>query len=188
MTRRRSSTGARTRRATHLDARGRARMVDIGAKTPTLREATAAGEIAMSAEAFSAVRSGTLAKGDIDAVARMAGIGAAKRTAELIPLCHSIPLDHVGISIRLRDRERVVVVEATARARWSTGVEMEALVAVSAALLTIYDMAKALDRGMTLGPIRLLRKSGGRSGEYRRDGASRRRPPRGPFSRRTVRP
>ncbi len=155
-------------RPTHLDERGRARMVDVSGKVPTPREAVAAGEIRMNAAAFAAIRAGSLAKGDVAAAARLAGIGAAKRTAELIPLCHAIPLDHVGVVIRFKARERAVVVEATARTRWSTGVEMEALVAVAVALLTIYDMAKAIDRAMTLGPIRLLKKSGGRSGEFRR--------------------
>ena len=158
------------RRPTHLDARGTVRMVDVSGKPPTPREAVAAGEIAMNAAAYAALRAGRLAKGNVVAAARLAGIGAAKRTAELIPLCHAIPLDHVGVAIRFEDRERVVVAEATARTRWSTGVEMEALVAVAAALLTIYDMAKAIDRGMTLGSIRLVRKSGGRSGEFLRDG------------------
>jgi cyclic pyranopterin phosphate synthase len=146
-------------------------MVDVGAKPATLREATAAGSIRMSPAAYAAVRSGALAKGDVAALARVAGIGAAKRTAEWIPLCHAIPLDHVGVDIRFDHRSRAVRVQATARARWSTGVEMEALVAVSAALLTVYDMAKALDRGMTIGPVALMHKSGGRSGDYRRQDA-----------------
>ncbi len=162
----------RTRRGlTHLDERGRARMVDVGAKAPTLRQAVAAGAVRLNAAAYTALRRGRVAKGDVLAAARLAGIAAAKKTADLIPLCHSLPLDHVGIDIRLHDARRAVEVEATARARWTTGVEMEALVAVAVALLTIYDMAKALDRGMTLGPIRLLRKSGGRSGTYVRRGA-----------------
>lgn len=158
------------RRGTHLDARGKASMVDVSGKPRTLRMARAAGEIRMSAPAFAAVRQGALAKGDVASVARLAGIGAAKRTADLIPLCHPVPLDHVAVAIRLEERRRVVSVEATARTRWSTGVEMEALVAVSAALLSIYDMAKAIDRGMSIGAIRLLSKSGGRSGDYRRPG------------------
>jgi cyclic pyranopterin phosphate synthase len=145
-------------------------MVDVGDKAPTLREATAGGSVRLNARAYAALRSRRIAKGDALAAARLAGIAAAKRTADLIPLCHSLPLDHVGVDIRLRPARRSVDVEATARARWTTGVEMEALVAVAVALLTIYDMAKALDRGMTLGPIRLLRKSGGRSGTYLRDG------------------
>jgi len=161
-----------TRRAglTHLDARGRARMVDVGDKPPTRREAIAEGALRMGRAAFAALRRGTLEKGEAPALARAAGIAAAKRTAELIPLCHVVPLDHVRVDIRLDAARRRALVTATARARHSTGVEMEALVAVSAALLTLYDMAKALDRGMVLGPIRLLRKSGGRSGTWTRAG------------------
>jgi cyclic pyranopterin phosphate synthase len=158
---------------THLDGGGRARMVDVGRKAPSLREAVAEGAITMSRRAFAAIRSGAVGKGDVLALARVAGIAAAKRTAELIPLCHTVPLDHVAVDVRLRARDRAVLVEALARARWVTGVEMEAMVAVAAALLTVYDMAKAVDRGMTLGPIRLLRKSGGRSGLYERRGRSR---------------
>jgi cyclic pyranopterin phosphate synthase len=159
---------AASRRAglTHLDARGRPRMVDVGEKPWTERVAVAAGEIRMGREAFAALRAGRLAKGDAATVARLAAIGAAKRTAEWIPLCHPVPLEHVGVGIRLDARRRRAIVEATARARFSTGVEMEALVAVAAALLSIYDMAKAVDRGMTIGAVRLLRKSGGRSGTW----------------------
>jgi cyclic pyranopterin phosphate synthase len=141
-------------------------MVDVSGKAPTVREAVAAGSIRMSAPAYRAVRRGTLAKGNVAAVARVAAIGAAKRTSDLIPLCHPVPLEHLGVEIGWNDRTREVRVEATARARWSTGVEMEALVAVAAALLTIYDMAKGIDRGMTIGPMHLLRKSGGRSGVF----------------------
>ncbi len=154
------------RTLTHLNAKGQARMVDVGGKPLTRREATAAGSITMNAAAFAALRTGSLRKGDAFALARFAGIAAAKKTADLIPLCHSIPLVHVGLELRMREERRAVEVEATARARWSTGVEMEALVAVMAALLTVYDMAKTLDRAMTLGPIRLLAKSGGRSGRF----------------------
>jgi cyclic pyranopterin phosphate synthase len=153
-------------RLTHFDARGRARMVDVGGKPATRREASAAGLIRMGPAAFNALRSRSLAKGDAVALARAAGIAAAKRTSETIPLCHVVPLDHVGVAIGFDARARAVVVETTARARWSTGVEMEALCAAAAALLTLYDMAKALDRGMVIGPIRLLSKSGGRSGTY----------------------
>jgi len=155
---------------THLDARGRARMVDVGDKPATRREAIAEGILTMERPAFAALRRGTLEKGEALALARAAGIAAAKRTAELIPLCHVVPLDHVTVDIRLDGARRRVIVTATARARHATGVEMESLVAVSAALLTLYDMAKALDRGMVLGPIRLLRKSGGRSGTWTRAG------------------
>jgi cyclic pyranopterin phosphate synthase len=154
-------------RLTHFDGRGRARMVDVGDKPMTAREAVAAGELRMNAAAFRALRSRTLAKGDAVALARAAGIAAAKRTAEWIPLCHVVPLDHLEVSIGFRPAVRAVRVAATARARWSTGVEMEALCAVAGALLTLYDMAKALDRGMVIGPVRLLAKSGGRSGTFR---------------------
>ncbi len=159
-------------RLSHVDARGRARMVDVSAKPPTLREAVAAGSIRMSREAFRAVRMRRVAKGDAVALARVAGITAAKRTSELIPLCHAIPLEHVEVEVRFGGDRRTIEVESRVRARFSTGVEMEALVAVAASLLTLYDMAKAIDRGMTLGAIRLLRKSGGRSGEYVRGGAA----------------
>jgi cyclic pyranopterin phosphate synthase len=163
-----------TRRAglTHLDARGRARMVDVGGKPSTRREAIASGALKMGRAAYAALRRGALEKGDALALARAAGIAAAKRTADLIPLCHVVPLDQVVVDIRLEGAGRRAIVTATARARHATGVEMEALVAVSAALLTLYDMAKALDRGMVLGPVRLLRKSGGRSGTWTRAGAA----------------
>ena len=154
------------RRLTHLDRKGRAHMVDVSAKPVTLREAVAGGSIRMSRDACRAIRSRQAAKGDAIALARVAGIAAAKKTSELVPLCHAIPLEHVGVDIRFKDDGRSVEVTATARARWSTGVEMEALVAATIALLTLYDMAKAIDRGMTLESVRLLRKSGGRSGEY----------------------
>jgi cyclic pyranopterin phosphate synthase len=154
------------RRPTHFDVRGHARMVDVGDKTPTRRDAAAAGEIRMNPAAFRALRSHALAKGDALALARAAGIAAAKRTADLIPLCHVVPLDHVGVAIEFLPGRRALRVTATARARWSTGVEMEALCAAAAALLTLYDMAKAIDRGMQIGPLWLLRKSGGRSGTF----------------------
>ena len=141
-------------------------MVDVSGKPLTVREAVAAGAIRMSREAYRAIRAGTIAKGDAAALARVAGLTAAKRTAELIPLCHAVPLEHAGVEVRFGSDRRTVLVTATTRARWSTGVEMEALVAVSVALLTLYDMAKTIDRGMTLGSIRLLRKRGGRSGTY----------------------
>jgi cyclic pyranopterin phosphate synthase len=143
-------------------------MVDVSGKPPTLREAVAGGSIRMSRPAWRAIRSGRAGKGDAIALARVAGIAAAKRTSELIPLCHAIPLEHVGVDIRLGRDGMSVDVEATARARWSTGVEMEALVAAATALLTLYDMVKAVDRGMTIESVRLLRKSGGRSGLYTR--------------------
>lgn len=152
---------------THLDAEGAARMVDVGDKPDTVREATATGRITMSAEAAQAIREGAVKKGDVLAVARVAGIMAAKRTSDLIPLCHPLPLTKVTLGLIVEDDS--VVATATCATRGPTGVEMEALTAVSAALLTVYDMAKALDRGMEIGGVRLLAKSGGRSGEWRAD-------------------
>lgn len=152
-------------RLTHLDEAGAARMVDISAKPATVREATAEGRIIMSADAARAIAQGATAKGDVLAVARVAGIMAAKRTADLVPLCHPLPI--AGAKIDLRIEDEAVIARATVRTAHGTGVEMEALVAVSTALLTIYDMAKALDRGMVIGDIRLIAKSGGRSGGWR---------------------
>jgi cyclic pyranopterin phosphate synthase len=150
---------------THLDEAGAARMVDVSAKPVTARAATATGRITMSLEAIAAVRDGAAAKGDVLAVARIAGIMAAKRTADLIPLCHPLPL--AGVTVDLELVADGIVATATARTSHATGVEMEAMTAVSVALLTIYDMVKAVDRGMTIGAVRLLAKSGGRSGEWR---------------------
>ncbi len=150
---------------THLDEAGAARMVDVSAKPATVREATATGRIGMSRAAAEAIRAGAVAKGDVLAVARVAGIMAAKRTADLIPLCHPLPI--AGVALDLALEEDGVVACATVRTTHGTGVEMEALTAVSVALLTIYDMVKALDRGMAIGGIRLLSKSGGRSGDWR---------------------
>lgn len=170
-----TSAGPAGRGLSHLDPQGRARMVDVGDKPATRRRAVAAGTITMNATAFAAVRDGTLAKGEIGPLARIAGIAAAKRTSDLIPLCHPVPIDHVAVDVRLDEPERAVHVEARVGTRWSTGVEMEALTAVSAALLTIYDVAKAIDRGMQIDAVRLLHKSGGRSGTYDRMGRSRQR-------------
>jgi cyclic pyranopterin phosphate synthase len=150
---------------THLDAGGAARMVDVSAKPATAREATATGRIAMSQEAALAIRDGTAKKGDVIAVARVAGIMAAKRTADLIPLCHPLPI--AGVTLDLVVEDDGVVATATVRTTHGTGVEMEAMTAVSVSLLTIYDMAKAVDRGMAIGGVRLLAKSGGRSGDWR---------------------
>lgn len=149
---------------THLDDSGAARMVDVAGKATTAREAVATGRITMSAEAAAAIRSGTARKGDVLAVARVAGIMAAKRTAELIPLCHPLPLTRVTIDIAPDDTG--VTVTATCATDAKTGVEMEALTAVSVALLTVYDMAKALDKSMTIMDIRLLSKTGGKSGAW----------------------
>jgi cyclic pyranopterin phosphate synthase len=152
----------------HVDARGRARMVDVGAKSSTRRVAVARGTLAMGQKAFGALRDGRLAKGDALAVARVAGIQAAKRTSEIVPLCHPIALESVEVSIELASPRREAVVTATARTTGKTGVEMEALTAVSAACLALYDMIKALDRGAAIREIVLLQKSGGRSGTYSR--------------------
>jgi len=149
---------------THLDQSGAARMVDVSAKPATAREATATGRIAMSAKAARAIREGAARKGDVLAVARIAGIMAAKRTADLIPLCHPLPLS--GVTLDLTVEETGVTAVATVRTTHNTGVEMEALTAASVALLTVYDMAKALDRGMVIENVRLLAKSGGRSGDW----------------------
>ncbi len=150
---------------THLDDGGAAHMVDVSAKASTRREAIAEGRIAMSAEALAAIREGALAKGDALAVARVAGIMAAKRTPDLIPLCHPIAISKVTIDLALE--EHGIACTATVATTGPTGVEMEALTAVSTALLTLYDMAKAIDRGMTISAVRLLAKSGGRSGDWR---------------------
>jgi cyclic pyranopterin phosphate synthase len=145
-------------------------MVDVGDKEITARRAVAEGTVRFSPEAFALVQEQRLAKGDALAVARLAGIQAGKRTAEWIPLCHVVPLDHLDVGIALEPASREARVTATAAARWTTGVEMEALVAVSAACLALYDMAKAVDRGIEIGGIRLLEKSGGRSGTWMRAG------------------
>jgi cyclic pyranopterin phosphate synthase len=150
---------------THIDADGAARMVDISAKPATHRKATATGHIDMSAEALSAIRSGLVKKGDVLAVARIAGIMAAKKTADLIPLCHPLPIS--GVTLDLDPNDNGIVATATVATTHGTGVEMEAMTAVSVALLTVYDMAKALDRGMVISAVRLLAKSGGKSGDWR---------------------
>lgn len=151
---------------THLDTDGAARMVDVSAKSVTAREAVASGRITMSAPALQAIQDGLVKKGDVLAVARVAGIMAAKRTADIIPLCHPIPLSAVTVDFELVADG--MTVRATARTAGQTGVEMEALTATSVALLTIYDMAKALDKGMIIGDIRLEAKTGGKSGDWTR--------------------
>ncbi len=154
------------KRSTHFDDEGRARMVDVGEKPVTAREAVAAGRVSMSQEALRAVMEGSAKKGDVLGVARLAGIQAAKRTADWIPLAHPLALD--SIELDLRPADGAVEIEARVRIRARTGVEMEALVAVSAAALTVYDMLKSVDRGMSIGEIRLLQKSGGKSGPWER--------------------
>lgn len=152
---------------THLGPDGAARMVDVGGKAVTAREAVATGRIAMSRDAAAAIRGGLAKKGDVLAVARVAGIMAAKKTSDLIPLCHPLPLSSVTVDLTLDDES--VTATATARTSGQTGVEMEAMTAVGVALLTVYDMAKALDRAMVIGQVRLLAKSGGKSGDWRAD-------------------
>jgi len=159
---------------THLDRSGSARMVDVSAKSLTRRRAVASAEVRFNARAYRALRDARLAKGDALAVARLAAIQAAKRTSDWIPLCHTVPLDAVTVEIELVDSTRTARVTTEAKTRWSTGVEMEALVAASAACLALYDMAKALDRAIEISGPRLLLKEGGRSGRYRRSGRRRR--------------
>jgi cyclic pyranopterin phosphate synthase len=154
---------------THVDDAGDAHMVDVGAKPITSRIAVAEGQITLSEEAFAAVVERRAAKGDVLAIAQLAGITGAKRASDLIPLCHPLPLSGVDVELSTDATRRVVHCRATARAHWRTGVEMEALAAVSAALLTVYDMLKAVDRSMEIGGIRLLEKRGGRSGAWARD-------------------
>ncbi|MBC7160043.1 MAG: cyclic pyranopterin monophosphate synthase MoaC [Porphyrobacter sp.] len=149
----------------HLDEHGQARMVDVGGKPDSARAAIAAGRIRMSAQALAAIRDGSGPKGDVLAVARVAGIMAAKRTGELIPLCHPLALDAVSVDFAFE--EDAIAVTARASLTGRTGVEMEAMTAVCIALLTIYDMAKAIDKGMVIEQVRLLAKSGGKSGPWR---------------------
>ena len=151
---------------THIDEQGRARMVDTSEKPDTVRHAVASARVLMSAATVAAIREARAPKGDPLESARLAGIMAAKRTAELIPLCHPLPLTHVDIRAELQDTSVYLESEVTTRAQ--TGVEMEALTAVSVAALTIYDMCKALDKSMTITDIRLELKTGGKSGDYRR--------------------
>ncbi len=149
---------------THLDSKGAARMVDVSAKPLTRREAVAEGFVSIAGPTLDAIRQQAITKGDVLAVARIAGIMAAKRTADLIPLCHPLPIDAVTVDLQLEpDGIRATATVATTH---GTGVEMEALTAVSVALLTVYDMAKAMDRGMVISGVRLLKKTGGRSGEW----------------------
>lgn len=151
---------------THLDSRGHARMVNVGAKPTTQRSATASAVVRTTTKVIAAIRRQAIAKGDVLAIARIAGIQAAKRTDELIPLCHGLNLDAVDVELKLHGKE--VRISATASLAGRTGVEMEALVAVSTAALTVYDMCKAIDRGMVISDIQLEEKSGGRSGHWLR--------------------
>ena len=163
----RDRKAGRMRRLTHLDARGRAQMVDVGAKAVTERVAVATATLRMLPATMRRIRSGRLAKGEVLAVARVAGIMAAKHTADLIPLCHPLPIEVAAIEFLPRQSGRLQIV-ATVKVAGKTGVEMEALAAVSAAALTVYDMCKAVDRGMVITDVCLLEKRGGRSGTWRR--------------------
>jgi cyclic pyranopterin phosphate synthase len=154
----------------HLDERGRARMVDVADKPVTRRVCVARGEVRMAPETLARISEGSLPKGDVLATARIAGIQAAKRTGEWIPLCHPLPLDGVEVRLAPDPGRCCVAIEARVQVHGRTGVEMEALVAVSAAGLTIYDMCKAIDRGMSLEAVRLISKKGGKSGEWKRSG------------------
>jgi cyclic pyranopterin phosphate synthase len=153
---------------THLDKTGAAHMVDVGEKAVTTREAVAEGRITMTPQTLALALSGDAKKGSVRAAAEFAGIMAAKRTSELIPLCHQIPLSSVKLAIEADEKNSALLVTARAKTKGQTGVEMEALVAVSVALLTIYDMLKAADRAMVIGGVALVEKRGGKSGEYSR--------------------
>ena len=150
---------------THLDSEGRARMVDVGHKPDTQRAAVATGEVRMKPETLALIRAGNVKKGDVLATAQLAGIMAAKRTADLIPLCHPLPLTHIEVNCELKDDLPGVAITATVRTTGKTGVEMEALTAVSVAALTVYDMAKAAEKTMQITNVRLLEKHGGMSGD-----------------------
>jgi len=151
---------------THLDENGSARMVDVGDKPASERLAVAGGMVKMHPQTLAAIRDGNIKKGDVLTTARLAGIMAAKRTAELIPLCHPIALTHIDVSLHLDDAQSAVIITASCRTVGKTGVEMEALTAVSTAALTVYDMAKAIDREMQISAVRLLEKRGGVHGDY----------------------
>ena len=150
----------------HLDSQGQLHMVDVSAKQATARQAIAAGQVRMKAETLAALVAGNNPKGDVIATARLAGLMAAKQTAQLIPLCHPLPLQKIEVSLSPDPQLPGYQIEATVKTKAETGVEMEALTAVAVAALTLYDMAKALDKGIVIEQIRLLRKSGGKSGEW----------------------
>lgn len=151
---------------THFDKKGRAKMVDVSRKAETLREAIVRGSIFMKPATFKKIMSGKIAKGDVLSVAKVAGIMAAKRTSEIIPMCHPLNLSHVEINFYPVEKESLIDIEAKVRIKAQTGVEMEGLVAVTTAGLTIYDMCKAIDRGMVISNIHLVKKTGGKSGTY----------------------
>ena len=150
---------------THLDEQGNAKMVDVGDKDVTRREAVARGHVSVQPETLRLIKEGLMKKGDVLTIAQLAGIMGAKKTSELIPLCHPLPLDRVDVELELDEAESRINITATAKTTARTGVEMEALTAVSVAALTLYDMCKSVDRGMRIEAVRLVKKSGGRSGD-----------------------
>ncbi len=150
---------------THLDEQGNAKMVDVGDKDVTSREAVARGHVSVQPETLRLIKEGLMKKGDVLTIAQLAGIMGAKKTSELIPLCHPLPLDRVDVELELNEAESRIEITATAKTTARTGVEMEALTAVSVAALTLYDMCKSVDRGMRIEAVRLVKKSGGRSGD-----------------------
>lgn len=162
--------GVGVRKLTHIDSSGQVRMVDVGAKSPTRRTAVAEGQLRMEAGTLAAIQAGQVEKGEALAVARVAAIEGVKKTASLIPLCHPIPIDGVKVDIDPIETPPGLRLRVTVSAEWRTGVEMEAMTGVAIGLLALYDMCKALDRGMELGPIRLLEKHGGRSGSWTASG------------------
>ncbi len=159
----------RDQRLTHLDSRGEARMVDVGDKAVTSRVAVARAQIRMKPETLSVILASELSKGDALATARIAAIQAAKKTSDLIPLCHPLPITKVSVELRADHALPGIIIEVTCKVRGQTGIEMEALTAASVAALTVYDMAKSIDRGMVIEQVRLIEKSGGKTGEWRSD-------------------
>jgi cyclic pyranopterin monophosphate synthase len=155
---------------THLDGEGNAKMVDVGEKRETTREAHAFGQVKMSPEAYKQVRTGYGPKGDIFTVAKIAGIMGGKKTSDIIPLCHPLPINVIDVDYVFRDSDYIIEIRSTAKTKAMTGVEMEAMTTVMITALTIYDMCKAIDKGIELGPFYLLEKTGGKSGTYRRAG------------------
>jgi cyclic pyranopterin phosphate synthase len=151
---------------THVDGDGKAKMVDVSEKPETFREARAFGSVRMSKEAYGVVRRGQGPKGDVFTVAKIAGIMAAKKTSDLIPLCHPLPISFIDMAYAFRDEEAVIEITSTVKVKGATGVEMEAMTAVMATALTVYDMCKAIDKSIELGPFYLLEKSGGKSGAF----------------------
>lgn len=154
------------KKLSHIDESGSARMVDVGAKDVTERVAVAKGQVLMKPETLQLIRDGGFEKGDVLGVARLAGVMAAKRTSDLIPLCHPVPLTEVKVELSELASGKGIEITATAKASWKTGVEMEALTAAAVAGLTVYDMCKAVDRGMRIDAVRVVRKSGGKSGDF----------------------